>query len=72
MRAIEAELLSGGQLYREVILDKLLHARESACIATANLKDMQVELEGRFQSVLALFAALTRRGVAVRVRPSVG
>ena len=39
-RAIEAELLSGSALYREVILDKLRHARESAWIATANLKDM--------------------------------
>jgi len=67
MRAIEAELLSGSELYREVILDKLAGARESAWIATANLKDMQVELGGKFQSVVALFARLAERGVAVRV-----
>lgn len=62
-----AELLSGSELYREVILDKLMHARESAWIATANLKDMQVELSGRFQSVVALFGRLAERGVQVRV-----
>jgi phosphatidylserine/phosphatidylglycerophosphate/cardiolipin synthase-like enzyme len=64
---MQAELLSGSELYREVILDKLLHARESAFIATANLKDMQVELSGRFQSVVALFGQLADRGVQVRV-----
>ena len=67
MRSLVAELLSGSELYREVILDKLMHARESAWIATANLKDMQVELSGRFQSVVALFGLLAERGVQVRV-----
>lgn len=67
MRPLVAELLSGSELYREVILDKLMHARESAWIATANLKDMQVELSGRFQSVVALFGRLAERGVQVRV-----
>ena len=43
MRAIEASLLSGSELYREVILDKVAHARESVLIATANVKDMHVE-----------------------------
>ena len=56
-RAIEAELLSGSGLYREVILDKLVHARESAWIATANLKDMHVE----GASIVSVFA---RRPVA--------
>ena len=36
MRAIEAVLLQGSELYREVILDKLAHARESVLIATAH------------------------------------
>ena len=67
MRAIEAELLSGSELYREVILDKLAHARESVLIATANLKDMQVERDGKFVSVLALFSDLAARGVDLRI-----
>src|SRR5437763_5969465 len=67
MRAIEAALLQGSELYREVILDKLAHARESALIATANLKDMQVERDGKFVSVLALFSDLAARGVDLRI-----
>ena len=67
MRAIEAVLLQGSELYREVILDKLAHARESVLIATANLKDMQVERDGKFVSVLALFSDLAARGVDLRI-----
>jgi phosphatidylserine/phosphatidylglycerophosphate/cardiolipin synthase-like enzyme len=67
MRAIEASLLQGRELYREVVLDKLAHARESVDIATSNLKDMQVERGGRFDSVLALFSELNGRGVALRL-----
>src|SRR5438445_5171584 len=63
MRAIEAELLAGRELYREVVLDKMAHARESVCIATANVKDMHVE--GR--SITALFSALAARGVELRI-----
>jgi len=62
-RAIEARLLSGSELYREVILDKLSHARESAWISTANLKDMHVE----GVSVTKVFASLAARGVELRV-----
>ena len=67
MRAIDSALLQGSELYREVILDKLAHARESVLIATANLKDMQVERNGRFESVLALFSELAARGVGLRI-----
>jgi phosphatidylserine/phosphatidylglycerophosphate/cardiolipin synthase-like enzyme len=67
MRAIEASLLQGSELYREVVLDKLAHARESVDIATANLKDMHIEQRGRFDSALALFSELSARGVALRL-----
>jgi phosphatidylserine/phosphatidylglycerophosphate/cardiolipin synthase-like enzyme len=67
MRAIEASLLQGSELYREVILDKLAHARESVRIATANVKDMQVERNGKYASVLALFGELAARGVELRL-----
>ena len=63
MRSIAAELKSGSELYREVVLDKLAGARESVSISTANLKDMHVE--GR--SVVALFAELAARGVQLRL-----
>ena len=67
MRSLHAQLLSGRELYREVVLEKLAHARESVLIATANVKDMQVERGGRFDSVLALFSQLSARGVALRI-----
>jgi phosphatidylserine/phosphatidylglycerophosphate/cardiolipin synthase-like enzyme len=67
VRAIAASLLQGSELYREVVRDKLAHARESVLIATSNLKDVQVEREGRFASVLALFSELAARGVELRI-----
>ena len=45
-RPIDAALLSGEALYREVIQEKLLHARESVDIATANVKAMFIESAG--------------------------
>jgi len=36
---MKASLLTGEELYREVVLDKLRYARESVSIATANVKD---------------------------------
>lgn len=68
MRPIETELLFGEALYREVIQQKLRHARESVWIATANLKAMYVEQpDGEFRPVLDLFSDLARRGVALRI-----
>ena len=67
MRAIEAELLVGEALYREVILKRLAHARESVWISTANVKAMFVERSGTFKPVLDLFAELARRGVDLRL-----
>src|SRR2546430_5442760 len=67
MRAMEASLLQGSELYREVVLGKIAHARESVRIATANVKDMQVERGGRFGSVLGLFSELAGRGVELRL-----
>ncbi|HLL54846.1 MAG TPA: phospholipase D family protein [Myxococcaceae bacterium] len=67
MRPIQAELLSGMELYREVILRKLAQARESVWISTANVKEMYIERDGRFDSILALFSELAGRGVELRL-----
>jgi phosphatidylserine/phosphatidylglycerophosphate/cardiolipin synthase-like enzyme len=67
MRTLQAELLQGRELYREVVLGKLAHARESVWIATANVKAMFVEQGGRFAPVLELFDTLAARGVALRL-----
>ncbi|WP_163783552.1 phospholipase D-like domain-containing protein [Myxococcus vastator] len=67
MRPIEAELLSGSALYREVVLEKLLHARESVWMATANVKAMFVEHGGRFVPLVDVLDTLAARGVALRL-----
>lgn len=60
-------MLVGRELYQEVVLEKLAHARESVLISTANVKEMQIERGGRFQSILALFNSLSARGVSLRL-----
>lgn len=68
MRPIAASLLFGSDLYREVILDKLAHARESVWMSTANLKAMFVEREGgAFKPILDVFSELAKRGVELRI-----
>ena len=53
---LDAKLLFNDELYRDVILDKLVHARESVWIATANLKAMMVEQGGEFVPVVEVFS----------------
>jgi phosphatidylserine/phosphatidylglycerophosphate/cardiolipin synthase-like enzyme len=67
MRNLQAELLQGRALYREVVLGKLAHARESVWIATANVKAMFVEQGEQFVPVLEVFDRLAARGVALRL-----
>jgi phosphatidylserine/phosphatidylglycerophosphate/cardiolipin synthase-like enzyme len=67
MRALEAELLQGRALYREVVLGKLAQARESVWIATANVKAMFVEHQAKFVPVLEVFDKLAARGVELRL-----
>ena len=67
MRPIAADLLAGRDLYRTVVLDRLAGARESVWISTANVKAMFVEQDGKFRSVLDLFARLSKKGVELRL-----
>jgi phosphatidylserine/phosphatidylglycerophosphate/cardiolipin synthase-like enzyme len=67
VRSLQAELLTGAALYRTVVLERLAQARSSVWIATANVKAMFVEHDGRFDSVLALFRTLAARGVRLRL-----
>lgn len=67
MRAIVTEWLSGQDLYRRVVLEKIAHARESVWISTANVKEMYVEQDGEFRSIMELFEKLAARGVSLRL-----
>ncbi|HUB08954.1 MAG TPA: phospholipase D family protein [Myxococcales bacterium] len=67
MRPVQVDLLSGMELYREVVLRRLAQARESVWIATANVKAMLVQDGRRFRPVVDLFADLASRGVELRL-----
>lgn len=67
MRTLEAKLLAGRELYREVVLERMANARESVWIATANVKAMLLERGGEFVPVTTLFADLARRGVELKL-----
>jgi len=67
MRPVRAELLSGFELYQEVVLRRLVNARESVWISTANVKAMFIEHGGAFRSVVEVFEALAARGVDLRL-----
>ena len=64
---MNAQLLSGMELYREVILSRMAGARESLWISTANVKEMYIERDGTYRSILELFAELCQRGVELRL-----
>lgn len=64
---MEARLLEGRELYREVVLDRLAKARESVWISTANVKAMFIEQEGTFEPLVELFSQLAARGVELRL-----
>ncbi|MFZ5469628.1 MAG: phospholipase D family protein [Myxococcota bacterium] len=67
-RSIEASLLAGSELYREVVLHRMAAARESVWISTANVKAMFIERPGgAFAPVLDLFSELAGRGVELRL-----
>jgi phosphatidylserine/phosphatidylglycerophosphate/cardiolipin synthase-like enzyme len=64
---MEAQLLSGEELYREVVLAKMAGARESVWIATANVKAMFIERGSQHRPILDLFSELAHRGVQLRL-----
>ncbi len=65
--SLEVELIRGEEHYQRVILDTMLRARSNVWIATANVKDCRVEVNGRFRSIVEAFAMLCDRGVEVRL-----
>jgi len=64
---MQYELLANAEIYRKVVLDRMLRAERSLWIASANLKDMHVEHGRSFRSVLRVFRDLSAKGVDVRV-----
>ncbi len=61
------ELLLNREIYDKVILGRIPNARNHVWIVTADIKDLHIELDGRFVPFLQLLATLVERGIAVRL-----
>lgn len=74
-RRADVRLVTGAEVYDEIVLGALPAARVSVWIATANLKELRVPAQvgtrararGQYVSVLDTLADLTDRGVDVRI-----
>ena len=64
---VDLQLLEGEALYQRVVLEAMVGAQESLWIATANVKDCQVQLGRRYESIVRLFGELCDRDVEVRL-----
>jgi phosphatidylserine/phosphatidylglycerophosphate/cardiolipin synthase-like enzyme len=61
------EFLRDREIYQKVILEALPAAEEFIWIATADIKDLHIDLNGRFQPFLAMLAGLVENGVDIRL-----
>ena len=48
-------------------MNRMAGARESVWISTANVKEMYIERQGEYRSILELFSALSAKGVELRL-----
>ena len=67
MRDLRAQLLVGADLYSHVVQQRMLKAKTSIWISTANVKAMMVEQAGSFVPLVEALAGLARRGVETRL-----
>lgn len=63
---VNVTYLENSDLYRKVIVERLLNANESVWIATANAKDLQVEIGGHYTSLIDELARRSADGLEVR------
>lgn len=61
------EIVSGSELHEKVIVEKVLTARQTVWIATANLKDMQIATTRGYKPLLEAFDQMAKGGVRFRV-----
>lgn len=64
---MNAELLTGRDLYLEVVQRRMMSARKSVWISTANVKAMLVKSEKGFVPLVDVLAPLAKRGVELRL-----
>lgn len=59
--------LQNREIYDEVVLKMIKHAQHRIRIATANVKDVQVEYGGKYVSILKMVKELCARGVRIDI-----
>jgi phosphatidylserine/phosphatidylglycerophosphate/cardiolipin synthase-like enzyme len=64
---VELTYLEGRDIYSKAVLGGILEAKQSVWIATANLKDAQVEWKGRYVSILRPLEAMCDRGIEIKI-----
>lgn len=55
------------EIYREVVLNRMLEAKQSIWIATANVKDLQVKENRHYASILKILRDLCRKEVEIHI-----
>lgn len=61
------ELLLNREIYTKFIQESLPEARRFLWIVTADIKDLHIDVNNRFQPLLEVLSSLVDRGVAVRL-----
>ena len=60
-------LIRDREHYETLVIQGIMQVRISVAVATANLKDVQVERGGRYGSIVHLFEELVEKGVEIRI-----
>jgi len=61
------QLLLNREIYTQFVQEALPQARRFLWIVTADIKDLHVDVHGRFEPLLAVLSQLVETGVAVRL-----
>jgi len=61
------QLLLNREIYTEFIRDRLPEAKRFLWIVTADIKDLHIDANNRFQPLLEVLSDMVERGVAVRL-----
>jgi len=64
---VDVTYLEDREIYDRVLREAVPRAERSIWIATANLKDCQIEINRSFRSIVRFFEGLCSRGVEIRV-----
>ncbi|MBW1644049.1 MAG: phospholipase [Deltaproteobacteria bacterium] len=63
----EIDLLTGEELYQQVIQKAILNAEQYVWIATANLKDMHIPMARGYKPILETFDNMAGNGISFRI-----